>query len=275
MKLRFFLIIIAFVAILFSCSKDDNGPTGPGNNAPILSNIGNQTVTARQAKDVVLSATDADGDSLEFSIPINPDFLSISGFSQVGDTATATLVIAPDETISGSFYATVQVSDGEGGTDIDGFTIEVAAAPEIGVFPGVGAAKIKLGDTYSVVEDLYGIPDRCLTFQFYDPSEQTYEYWHYLHYDSIKAIFEIVNIYKGYNENDVILSIKVEYPYEGVTEELIGIGSSLNDVVDAYGEPPGVGTGSINYYEYDFLGIEFYYDEGDTLVTGIQVYYSE
>jgi hypothetical protein len=268
LKLRIFLIIFAFVVILFSC----NGPTGPENNAPILATIGNQTVTAGQTKDVVLSATDADNDSLEFSIPMNPDFLSISGFSQVGDTATATLVIAPDDTILGSFHAIVQVSDKEGDTNIKGFMIEVEAGPEVSIFPGEGAAEIKLGNPYSLVRKLYGIPDRVYTFQFYDPGDQSYEYWHFLHYNSIKAIFEIDNNYKGFKDDDVIVSIKVESPYEGVTEELIGIGSSLNDVVDAYGQPS---SSSIDYYKYFSRGITFYYEEGDTLVTGIEVYYPD
>ncbi len=125
MKPRLFLIIIVLVTIFFSCGKDDNGPTGPKNTAPILSSIENQTVTAGQTKDVVLSATDADGDSLEFSIPTNPGFLSITGLSQIGDTATATLVISPDATITGTFDATIQVSDGEGGVDSENITIEV------------------------------------------------------------------------------------------------------------------------------------------------------
>jgi len=36
MKPRFFLIIIAFVMIFFSCGKDDNGPTGTDNTAPSI-----------------------------------------------------------------------------------------------------------------------------------------------------------------------------------------------------------------------------------------------
>ena len=263
MKLRLFLIIVAFI-ILFSCSN----PTGPGNNAPILSGIENQTITAGQTKDVVLSASAADSDSLEFSILMNPGFLSISGFSQVGDTATATLVMAPDDTISGSFNAMIQVSDEDGDTDIDGFTIEVEAPPEVSIFPGVGAAGIELGDTYGVVEDLYGIPDRAYRYG-------TYTYYHFLHYNSIKAIFEIVNTYLSFNENDTIVSIEVEPPYEGATEEFIGIGSSLGDVVDAYGAPSASGTGYINFYAYDFLGVEFYYSAGDSLITGIKVYYPD
>lgn len=133
MKLKILAIIIAFTLMFVSCGKDedDNGPTGPGNTAPVLTKIVDQTVNSGGTEDVELSATDADGDSLNFSIPTNPGFLSISGFSQTGDTASATLVIAPEDTLSGTFDVTVQVSDGRGGTDIASFVIEVQQPPKI------------------------------------------------------------------------------------------------------------------------------------------------
>ena len=125
MKPRLLLIILASVTIFFSCGNEDNGPTGPENEAPILSSIEDQTITAGQTKNVELSASDTDGNTLTFSIPTNPGFLSLTGFSQIGDTATATLVISPEETITGTFDATIQVSDGEGGVDSENITIEV------------------------------------------------------------------------------------------------------------------------------------------------------
>ena len=128
MKLKILAIIISLTLIFVSCN--DNGPTSPGNTAPVLTEIADQTVTAGGTENVELSATDVDGDSLNFSIPTNPGFLPISGFSQTGNTANATLVIAPEETLSGTFDATVQVSDGIGGSDIVSFIIEVQQPPE-------------------------------------------------------------------------------------------------------------------------------------------------
>ncbi|MCK4830573.1 hypothetical protein KA005_83440 [bacterium] len=131
MKLRIIFIIVALLAVCYTCNE--SGPTGPANTAPVLTEIADQTVNAGGTENVELSATDADGDSLNFSIPTNPGFLSISGFSQTGDTASATLVIAPDEDISGTFDATVQVSDDRGGADSVNFTIEVQ---QMAVTPG-------------------------------------------------------------------------------------------------------------------------------------------
>ena len=133
MKIRIKLIIIVVIMIFSSCGKKDSGPTGPGNTAPVLTEIADQTVNAGDTENVDLSATDADGDSLSFSIPTNPGFLSISGFSQTGNTANATLVIAPEGTLSGTFNVAVQVSDGNGGVDRVNFTIEVQ---QIEITPG-------------------------------------------------------------------------------------------------------------------------------------------
>ena len=56
-------------------------------------------------------------------------------FSQIGDTATAILTVAPAETLSGTFDAAVEVSDGRGGIDHENFTIEVLVQDSIGPGP--------------------------------------------------------------------------------------------------------------------------------------------
>ena len=147
MKHRILLIIIVLITLSFSCGKS---PTGPENTAPVLSGIDNQTVTAGQTENVALSATDTDGNSLALSIPTNPGFLSITGFSQVGDTATATLVIAPDETIAGTFNATVRVSDGQGGADNESFTIEVVASYSLSDIVGTWTGEASNSNNFSL-----------------------------------------------------------------------------------------------------------------------------
>jgi len=124
MKIKDFLIIIVLFLIFFSCTNKKS-PTGPDNTDPIIAKIDNQTVKAGQTGEVAIAASDADGNKLSFTIPQNPGFLAINNVSQSGDTATATLVMAPDENIKGLFDGTVKVSDGKGGTDTTNFIIEV------------------------------------------------------------------------------------------------------------------------------------------------------
>ncbi len=265
------LIIIVLITIFFSCGKKNSSPTGPENTAPELSVIVNQTVTAGEVKNLTLTATDTDGNSLTFSISTNPGFLSITGFFQVGDTATATLVIAPDETITGTFDATIQVSDGMGGVDSEDFSIEVAE-PTAEIIPGVGAANVKLNDSYSELKQIHGSYDSVMQFKFTNASNGSTYYMYLLTYESIKAKFYIYSSSQGLDNNDKIISIEVQAPYEGVTEENIGIGSSLEDVVDAYGSPTEIVTSYSNYYKYESLNTLFYFDTGETLVTKIRIY---
>ena len=142
--------------------------------------------------------------------------------------------------------------------------------PKIEIFPGVGAAKMQLGDTYSELKQIYGNPDSRTDYQF-----PTGVAFHRLTYDSIKAVFEFFNYSLNLYDDDNIEIIQVEYPYDGLTDKLIGIGSLLNDVVVAYGEPPEIITANANYYRYELLGIDFHYNESDALVIEIHVYYPE
>lgn len=148
MKLKI-ILIMAVLTISFSCKKSEDIPTSTSLNiAPQLSSIGNQTAEVGQTVNVTLSATDPDGDSLSFSIPVDPGFLSISGFNQSGNTATATLVISPGENDTGTSNATVKVSDGEGGEDSESFSIEVPEAVQgmwLEYWSGAQPARLQLG----------------------------------------------------------------------------------------------------------------------------------
>jgi hypothetical protein len=117
-------IVLIFVFLL-SCSDDNGSPSAPENKSPVLSDIDDYVVFNGQTVNVDLFATDEDGDDLSFSIPDNPGFLSITDFDQIGDTATATLVISVGENPAGTFNVAVNVSDGKGGSDRETFTIEV------------------------------------------------------------------------------------------------------------------------------------------------------
>lgn len=151
LKVKVLAIIILLTLMFVSCSKDavENGPTGPANAAPELAEIADQTVNAGETENAELSATDVDGDSLSFSISTNPGFLSITGYSQVGDAASATLVMAPDESIYGTFNATVQVSDGRGGTDSSSFIIEVQQPQEPEIVWGYPSPYVSMTFRYS------------------------------------------------------------------------------------------------------------------------------
>ena len=112
-------LMVAIILVVPSCEKEESSPTGTGNTAPELCSIGDQVVQAGRTSKIILTASDEDGDALNFNSPTNPGFISISSFSQEGDTATAVLSMEPGESLSGNYSATVGVSDGQGGEDRD------------------------------------------------------------------------------------------------------------------------------------------------------------
>jgi hypothetical protein len=129
MKIKILLTICLFTLLFFSCEKDNNDTddtTEPKNNSPVLADIGWLNVHLGETEYIEISATDLDGDLLTFSITKNPGFLSITDFSQTGNKATATLVMNPDMSVRGGQDATIQVSDGKGGTDSENVNISIS-----------------------------------------------------------------------------------------------------------------------------------------------------
>ncbi len=103
-------------------------PPPPANNNPVITSaIGNQTLTKGQTVDLPLSATDADGDTVTFSLVNAPAFASIINANPAARTAT--LRLAP--TVAGTF-ANVQIKadDGKGGSATSAaFSITVNEPP--------------------------------------------------------------------------------------------------------------------------------------------------
>ena len=148
--MKFKICVISLMMILFfQCKKDSGSPTSPDTNAaPQLGAIADQTVTAGETLNVSLSASDSNSDSMTFSISENPGFLSLTGASQSGNTASATLVIAPGPGLSGSHNATIKVSDGNGGEDSCSFSIIVTAVEQgvwLEYWSGSQPSRFKLG----------------------------------------------------------------------------------------------------------------------------------
>ena len=120
---------------------------------------------------------------------------------------------------------------------------------EIEVYPGDGAAYISLGQTYSAVQSQWGTPDK----NWYDRPEKTL-FIHHFTYDDVGLHFAV-------KTNSLILygSGKVGYievvpPYDGMTEGLIGIGSTTDELKAAHGEPTSI-SGSEWYYEAGIIFI--------------------
>ncbi len=100
-------------------------PILPDNKIPKLTAIGDQVIKRGMTKKVSLTALDADRDTIQFRITLNPGFLYLDNISQRGSRATATLTIDASSIAHGTYSATVQVSDGQGGMSSESFDIVV------------------------------------------------------------------------------------------------------------------------------------------------------
>ncbi|UXX79907.1 Ig-like domain-containing protein [Reichenbachiella carrageenanivorans] len=107
----------------------DNGQvtlTGTGEatpHAPVLDPIGAQGAVEGESKSIDLSATDADGDGIMFSLSGAPAFITLT---DNGD-GTADLVVNAQSGDAGTYTLTVKVSDGTL-TDEEEITVTVTAA---------------------------------------------------------------------------------------------------------------------------------------------------
>ncbi|HET9251028.1 MAG TPA: Ig-like domain-containing protein [Candidatus Eisenbacteria bacterium] len=107
------------VSTSFQLTVTSSTATAP----PVLGAIGNRTVTEGTASSVTLTASDADGDALTWSVSL-PGFADLTVTQSGAGTSTARLDLTPGFCDAGTHPATVTVSDGSG-SDSEAFTISV------------------------------------------------------------------------------------------------------------------------------------------------------
>jgi hypothetical protein len=118
----------------------------------------------------------------------------------------------------------------------NGGTIEVNAylfyEREVEVYPGDSAAGIDLGFTYYMVEKLYGKPNNS---GYTRPSKTVFI--HNVFYSGPGLEFRIKNSSPILFGDGAVGYIRMVAPYDGLTPENIGLGSTTSDLTNAYGEP--------------------------------------
>jgi hypothetical protein len=105
---------------------------------PVLSAIGDKTVAEGATLNVDISATDADGNTLQWTSTL-PSFATLVPLTSGPGTATARLVLHPGHCDAGNYAANVSVNDGTY-SDFEAFTITVTNVNKTPVWnaPSVG-----------------------------------------------------------------------------------------------------------------------------------------
>lgn len=142
------------------------------------------------------------------------------------------------------FFVLMSCSDDDGPSFIDSTII-----------PGEGLEDIKIGVKGSEVEDQVG------NGYFEVSASVGNDLWNYqMDYDAIGLAFNMERAEEDANIRDLeVIGITITAPYKGKTAEGIGIGSTKQEVEDAYPDPEIFDF--FNSYEYE--GISYTFDDSD------------
>jgi hypothetical protein len=161
--------------------------------------------------------------------------------------------------------------------NLSGCSIEEPTAPAStfaerteGVFPGIGAAKVKLGDSFAQIRSVHGEPEVRGGYQSSLDSTKYDIYWITYTAKGIKVYLKDVAYSSGLKETDISLEIVVMSPYNVKTDKGIGIGSSINQLITAYGQPGSITTiSNKTWYDYQTLGIDFGIQSSAIITMGV------
>lgn len=165
-------------------------------------------------------------------------------------------------------YEVTLVSIGENSSDSITKEIEVILPFDVTIFEGVGIEGAHLSDSWSSIQSSFN--SDTTWYYVYDSAVDIYI--HVVIFESRGVGFVIPGSDTLINGQDSLSFIYIFPPYAGGTTNGIGIGSTVDRMVQAYGVPENtVGGQGIKGYWYDSKGIDFYsYDSG--FVDEIQVY---
>jgi hypothetical protein len=140
-----------------------------------------------------------------------------------------------------------------------------------GIFPGVGAAMVKIGDSYAQIRSIHGEPEVSDGYHFDNDGDKYRMYW--INYTSkgIEVYMKDVAYPSGLKDGDLSEAVVVRSPYNGKTDNGIGIGSSTAQLIQAFGEPEKISYIAYYTYYYSNLGIYFGVQDNSDVIFSIDV----
>jgi hypothetical protein len=163
------ILVVATACALAACSSGSNnssgslgnGPTAPGtsNSPPTISGTPVTSTPVGQPYSFQPSASDADGNTLTFSIVGRPDWASFN-------PSTGRLSGTPTSSMAGLSFGgiVISVSDGTASTSLPAFAINVSAPNGAPTISGTPAASVIAGQAYSFQPTASDPENQTLTF---------------------------------------------------------------------------------------------------------------
>jgi len=201
------------------------------------------------------------GNILDWNLASKPEWIELSRSNgRVADVPDSLTVEARIESLEYRNYTDKILIESNGGNAE--IVVDLFFERETEIFPGVGAARIEIGNSYSLLLEVHGTPLKAIMEQ---PSKDELRY--YILYPGKGLTFEFLTDHMLIG-TDTCDRITMESPYSGITDRQIGVGSLLSQVVAAYGSPKIISTAD-STYRYE--GISFQYSPDSSYVKKIHI----
>ncbi|MCK4747286.1 MAG: PKD domain-containing protein [Bacteroidales bacterium] len=165
-------------------------------------------------------------------------------------------------------YEPTLVAIGTNDSDTATQSVTVTRSFEVTIYPAVGIEGVDIHDPWSEVQSAL-TSDTSHYFE-YRPDFEVWYHEVYYYTEGIGLIF--YSDTSIIHDNYILSFIFLLTPYEGATAEGISIGSTMQKVIQRYGEPENlIEEEGLTGYWYDSQGIDFY-SLGTGLVDEIDVY---
>lgn len=174
---------------------------------------------------------------------------------------------------SSGLYDVMLVAIGESGSDTAYTSIRVTGqdsnSDNFTIFEGAGITEISLGTSWGSA--LSNLGTDTLHYKEYS---SVYElYLHSIYYPADGIVLNFITPSESLSSSDPLLILYIVYPYAGTTSKGIGIGSTIDQALAAYGTPEDTYEESYyTGYAYDTQGIDFYMYEESGFVEEIDIY---
>ncbi len=220
---------------------------------------------SRNQLDTDISVYNRGGKTLNWEVLSTPSWIWVSqneGITRVNPTPV-TVSADLSQLEYGQYQDQLTIQSNGGTAKVE---VNLVYEREIEVFPGYGAAKIRIGHNYSTIKKTHGTPE---ILKFEKISRDFYR---------LRAQYTGKGITFKFSISSTLVSrpgakqtnyIYLQAPYDGLTEKMTGIGSSETEVTAAYGDPDEIIEETIYVYN---VGIAFHFGPARDKVTGISIY---
>ena len=158
-------------------------------------------------------------------------------------------------------YTVSLTTTGKGGENVSTLNIDIETG-EFNIIPGKGITDISFGDTWAKVKEYYSDQNYIKYGRNTDGYPIEYQDL------SLRFYFASVTGYSYLRDEAGLSYLYLQGKFEGRTEKGIKMGSTLSDVLAAYGEPDKI-DGRFHYYN---IGIQFECDYSFDKIWGIDLF---